>query len=76
MIGGNVSITNNDTSLFLFVQQNTIGKNMAISNNSGPTIVSRNTVTGNLECSGNTPTSKFTGSPNTVMGKVTGQCGK
>jgi hypothetical protein len=49
---------------------------MTISGNvgTGPKDVTGNTVTGNLECSGNqTP---FTGSPNIpTKGKITGQCG-
>jgi hypothetical protein len=79
-IGKNLSVTNNEVSSHLAVGLNTIGKNMSVTNNSGSgkKVVTLNTVTGNLECSGNqsTSTNPFIGSPNTVMGKVTGQCGK
>ena len=54
-IGGNVSIENNNIISALTMADSAIGNNMSVTNNlgSGPKVVSFNTVTGNLECSGN-----------------------
>jgi hypothetical protein len=78
IIGGNVSIANDDV-LRSFIRENTIGKNMSVTGPSGGVKrVTNNTATGNLECSANenTSTNPFIGSPDTVMGKVTGECSK
>ena len=53
-IGGNVSITNNNIISALTMADSAIGNNMSVTNKgSGSKVVSFNTVTGNLECSGN-----------------------
>jgi len=57
-IGGSVSITNNNlfgARVGLTIVQNTIGKNMSVTNNlgAGTKQFTNNTVMGNLTCSGN-----------------------
>jgi hypothetical protein len=71
-IGGNVNITNNN-STSLTVAANTIGKNMSITDNLGTGVkdVLLNKVTGNLTCSGNEQ--PFTSSGNTARSLI-GQC--
>jgi hypothetical protein len=76
IIDGNVSIANNNASS-LIVANSTIGKNMSVTDNVGtrPKTVAVNTVTGNLECSGNqTPFSIDPTGNTSLKGKLIGQC--
>jgi hypothetical protein len=74
-VRGNVQINNNSGGAF--VLENNVGGNAQVNNNSGSTsLVSRNTIGGNLQCAGNTPGVTDGGSaiPNTVAGNKQGQC--
>ena len=75
IIGGNVSIANNDSGNF-FVGYNTVGKNMSITDNKGGEAVFANKVTGNLTCSDNAPPFFISTSPplSNQAKKLIGQC--
>ena len=76
IIGGSVSITNNDATS-LSVMFNTVSKNMTVSGNvgTGQKTVAGNTVTGNLECFANAQPFSLGYTGNTSLkGKLTGQC--
>lgn len=88
-IGGNVTIQGVSTC-WLGLFRDTVAHNVTFNNNIDPNATSftppfppdgneiaTNTIGGNLNCMGNDPTPQFGdsgGSPNTVMGRVTGQC--
>jgi hypothetical protein len=74
VVSGNVQVNNNSTS---FVVQNQVVGNVQVDNNSagsgGNNFVSGNTIGGNLQCAGNTP-SVSDEDPNLVTGTKQGQC--
>jgi hypothetical protein len=76
-IGGNVVVEDTTGSLVL-VALNTVAGQVQILNNTllgfGFNIVEGNTVTRNLTCLGNSPAPINQGIPNTVSGRVVGQC--
>jgi hexosaminidase len=55
------------------VVDNTLGGLSATSNTNG-VLISGNTITGALSCSGNTPNPTDGGTPNSTGGAKTGQC--
>jgi alpha-L-fucosidase 2 len=63
-------------SLRSAVQNNQVGGNVQVDNNSGSsaTVVSNNTIGGNLQCAGNSPGVTDNGSKNNVTGTKQGQC--
>jgi hypothetical protein len=72
-IGGSLEIVDSQGGRFGYhIETNSIGANLQFDNNHGTSVISSNTISGKLECSGNTPPP--TGSGDVAAGGMEGQC--
>jgi 5'-nucleotidase len=75
-VDGNLSVINSGGELVELFGDNVAGNVLVRNNKTEQNVIARNTIGGNLVCSGNTPAPVNQGEPNTVGGNKVGQCAR